>query len=257
MLAKDALLNGKPLASAKALDAMRDHAREAFPQEAIGFLLKNGSYVPQINIHPEPEKGARVAPKLLKEAMVKGDLRALFHSHPNGPDCPSEQDMRAQVELDVPWIICSANESATLHPFAFGDQLTNPAPLVGRPFRHGVTDCYAGIRAWGLETYGVLIPDYPRQWEWWLDGDSDLYQQNFKNAGFYQIDVSEVRAGDVWLAQVRSPVPNHGGVYIGDGLAFHHPSSMLASDPARLSKREPIARWQQHITHWLRRDDWC
>jgi cell wall-associated NlpC family hydrolase len=168
--------------------------------------------------------------------------------------------MRSQVELEVPWIICSATETASLPPFAWGDQLEDPAPLVGRPFRHGVTDCYAAIRAWGQRERGVLLPDYPRQWEWWLEGvngDKDMYRRNFADAGFREIDASEVRVGDVWLAQVRSPVPNHGGVYIGDGLAYHHPSSLLASDPTRLSKREPIARWQRHITHWLRRDDWC
>lgn len=249
---------------------MRDHARAAFPEEAVGFLMSDGSYAPQANICEEPTKGARVDPAVLAGVLDAGTLRAYFHSHPNGPDCPSEQDMRSQVELDVPWIICSATETASLPPFAFGDQLTDPSPLVGRPFRHGVTDCYAAIRAWGRQERGVLLPDYPRQWEWWLpqtkveDGEvvqvapaGDLYRQNFADAGFHQIDHTEVRPGDVWLAQVRSSVPNHAGVYIGDGLAFHHPTSRLAYDPARLSKREPLARWQRMITHWLRRDDWA
>jgi proteasome lid subunit RPN8/RPN11 len=254
MLAIDAMLDGEKLVTEDAVGAMREHTIAAYPCEAVGFLLSDGSYRPMENVSDDPEVGARVNSELLAEAMTSGSLRAFFHSHPNGPDCPSEQDMRSQIELDVPWIICSGNETATLPPFAFGDQLTDPSPLVGRPFRHGVTDCYAAIRAWWLAERGVLLPDYPRQWEWWLDGESDLYQRNFADAGFRSIDSSEVQPGDVWLAQVRAPVPNHAGVYLGDGLAFHHPSSQLAFDPARLSKREPVARWQRHITHWLRRD---
>ncbi len=257
MLARHALLNDEPLASEEALEAMRQHARGAYPQEAVGFLLSDGSYEPKMNVFQEPELGACVHPDELTAVLKAGTLRAYFHSHPDGPDCPSQQDMMSQVELDVPWIICSATETASLPPFAWGDMLTDPSPLIGRSFRHGTTDCYAAIRAWGLSAYGVLLPDFPRQWEWWLDGESDLYRNHFSDAEFYEIEQSEVRAGDVWLAQVRSPVPNHAGVYIGDGLAFHHPSSMLASDPSKLSKREPLARWQRHITHWLRRDDWC
>jgi len=257
MLLRDALLDGQPLANMGAIEAMRDHARAAYPEEAVGFLMQDGSYAPQANIYSEPARGGRVNPDDLGAVIRAGTLRAFFHSHPDGPDCPSEQDMRSQVELDVPWIICSANASATLPPFAWGDTLVDPSDLVGRPFRHGVTDCYATIRAWYQRERGVLLPDFARQWEWWLedtDGDKDLYRRYFAEAGFRQIDQSEVERGDVWLAQIRSNVPNHAGVYLGDGLALHHPSSMLASDPARLSKREPIAKWQRHITHWLRRD---
>lgn len=257
MLAVDAMLGDEPLASPEAIEAMRAHAIEDYPNEAVGFLLNDGRYERQQNVCSDPTVGAAVHPDVLRKALVKGSLRAFFHSHPDGPDCPSKQDMLSQQEQEIPWIICSANASASMAPFAFGDQLVNPAPLIGRPFRHGVTDCYAAIRAYGQEEYGVLLPEFPRQWEWWLDGMSDMYRQGFEQAGFHAIDATEVRPGDCWLAQIRAPVPNHAGVYIGEGLTFHHVSSSLASDPAKLSKREPLGRWQPYITHWLRRDDWC
>ncbi len=257
MLARDAMLGGEPLATEAALDAMRAHCLEAFPNEAVGFLLTDGTYQPQVNVCSEPALGATVRPKVLASALSKGTLRAFYHSHPNGPDCPSKQDMLSQREMEIPWIICSGNDVASLAPFAFGDQLTDPSPLVGRPFRHGVTDCYAAIRAWGQAERGVLLPDFPRQWEWWLDGESDMYRTYFAEAGFHPVDKGDVLPGDCWLAQIRSEVPNHAGVYLGEGLTFHHVSSSLASDSSKLSKREPIGRWQPYITHWLRRDDWC
>jgi len=51
--------------------------------------------------------------------------------------------------------------------------------------------------------------------------------------------------GDVFLAQVRAPVPNHGGVYLDGGLILHHLEG-------RLSRREPLGPWRRFVTHALR-----
>lgn len=41
--------------------------------------------------------------------------------------------------------------------------------------------------------------------------------------------VADIRVGDVIVMQVRAPVPNHAGVYIGDGLMLHHLYNRLSS----------------------------
>lgn len=260
MLASRAIVADRPLASADAIEQLRRHAIAAYPEECVGVILQDGRYRALQNIHPEPRIGARPDPHIIARLMSGNRIRAYCHSHPDGPDCPSEQDMRGQQAMAVPWIIVSANATATMPPFVFGDQVVNPDPLVGREFRHGVQDCYGTIRAWGRAERGIMLPDFPRQWEWWIDGvagSKDLYRRHFADAGFRQIDPSDSKIGDVWLAAVRYPVPNHAGVYIGEGLTLHHPASRLAYDPQRLSRREPVARWVPMITHWLRRDDWC
>ncbi len=165
--------------------------------------------------------------------------------------------MATQIEMAVPFVICTTNGQASLAPFAWGDELLDTEPYVGRSFRHGVDDCYSLIRRWWRRERGVDLPDYPRNWEWWLDptpGEKDLYRRYFGDAGFRPIDGRDAREGDVWLSQFRSEVPNHAGLLLDAGLALHHPSSGLAFDPARLSKRDSVARWVPHITHWLRRD---
>lgn len=257
MLAREALLeDGSSFATPDELEAIRRHAQAVYPHESYGLLLPSG-YLELENISPEPERSAYSDGEALARALEEGVLRAVVHSHPDGPDCPSEQDMRAQVELEVPSVIISTNGSASLDPFVWGDMLVDPRPLIGRPFRHGVDDCYAALRAWYWAERRVRLGDYPRQWEWWLengDGEKDLYQRYFANEGFYQIEPADMMKGDVWLAAVRSAVPNHAGVYLGEGLMFHHASSRLAFDPMRLSRREPIARWAPFITHYLRRD---
>lgn len=249
--------DGTPLATPTAVAHLRDHALGEYPNECIGYIDAAGSYVALQNIAERPEAFALADRRVIARELARGNLRALCHSHPGGPDCPSEADGRAQIEMEVPFIITSTNGQATTEPFAFGDQLMDDAPLVGRAFRHYVNDCYDAIRTWGRRERGWILPQYPRNWEWWqadTPGEKDLYRRYFADAGFRRIDPSEARAGDVWLAAVRSEVPNHAGVFLDHGLAFHHPSSGLPHDPGRLSKRESIARWAPWITHWVRRD---
>ncbi len=259
MRAVDARLqDGSVLMTPAAVIALRAHALDVYPEECVGFVDPAGSYHRLDNVSPVPGKSAATARGTIPALIAAGRLRALCHSHPDGFDCPSEMDMRSQMECLVPFVICATNGTATAEPFAWGDQLLDDAPMVGRPFRHAVTDCYATIRLYTLRERGILLPDYPRNWNWWTDGvpgEKDLYRRYFADAGFRPVDRAEPRPGDVWLAAMRSPVPNHAGVYLDGGLALHHPSSGLAFDPGRLSKREPVARWAPFVTHWLRRDD--
>lgn len=245
-------LAGGPLCHPSAIQALSSHAVASYPQECVGYIDSAGLYVPMVNIAPDPKRHAMASPKVIGPLLHAGQVRAFCHSHPDGPDCPSAQDMATQQEMEVPFILLSTNGQACTHAFAWGDQLADERDIVGRGFLHGVDDCYAMIRAWFLRERGITLPDYPRDWEWWLR-DQDLYQRFFAEAGFHEIDRSEVVPGDCWLAAVRSPVPNHAGIYLDGGLALHHPSSGLPNDPQRLSKRESLARWQPFITHWVRR----
>lgn len=251
------LLDGTALCTAEAVAAFRIHAVEVHPQECIGYIDGAGAYQRLVNAAAEPELSAIADRRTLAALIRTGQLRALCHSHPGGPDCPSETDMRSQIEMDAPFMLVSTNGQATTVPFAWGDQLIDDEPYVGRPFRHAVTDCYALIRLWYRRERGVDLPDYPRNWEWWREavpGEKDLYRRYFADAGFHPINPRDAREGDVWLAAVRSDVPNHAGVYLDAGLALHHPSSGLPFDPGHLSKRESIARWGPWITHWVRRE---
>lgn len=249
-------LDGSRLMSSTAVADFRAHALEAFPHECLGYVDAGGAYRRLENVAAEPERMGLTVPGVVPALMASGDLRALCHSHPAGPDAPTETDMRSQLETMIPFVLCATNGQATTEPFAWGDQLIDNLPLVGRPFRHGVTDCYGLIRAWWRRERGVVLPEYPRNWEWWqpqTGGSKDLYGRYFADAGFYPIDPADVRPGDCWLAAIRSEVPNHAGVVLDAGLCLHHASGGAAYDPTRLSKREPMVRWSERVTHWLRR----
>jgi cell wall-associated NlpC family hydrolase len=171
---------------------------------------------------------------------VPDEAEAVFHSHPGGPFYPSLADMQQQISTDLPWGIACHNDR---HAEVFWWGASAPkAPLVGRGFRHGVTDCYSLVQDFYSEVHGIQIMDVPRSWEWWTN-DETLYESLFQEAGFVPIQLAEVQPGDAFLATIRSKTPNHAGVYIGNGLILHHTCGRDGYDPFKLSTIEPAARW--------------
>lgn len=105
------------------------------------------------------------------------------------------------------------------------------APLIGRQFAHGVHDCYAIVRDYYRLERGVDLPDFERSDEWWDDGHSSLYLDNYRAAGFEDVGHdAPLEVGDVLLMQIRSRngVPNHAGVYLGDSQFIHHMHGRLS-----------------------------
>lgn len=233
----------------KYISEIKKHAREDYPNEACGLILKSKGYVRCDNIHTCPRESFRIDPKVIIEHG--DDILCVVHSHPDGPDYPSEADMGTQIAMGVPWGICTVYESACFEPFFFGDG-ADKQPLVGRGFRHGVSDCYSLIRDYYEEEFNEHLPEIKREWEWWRNG-GDLYQDFLESAGFEYVNVgNNPRKGDICFFAIKSDVPNHAGIYLGNGLVLHHLSGRAGSDMNALSRREPILRWMDSCVFWAR-----
>lgn len=240
----------------KTLKAMQDHALAAYPHEAAGVVLTGGFYEPLPNMAEDPARFATVSSDRLNNLLASGDLLCVFHSHPNGPHCPSHADMTLQMQTGVAFALISTNGEACT-PVSFWGDMFEPEPLFERTFQHGITDCYAAIRDWTRLEKGKLLPDFARGWAWW-ENDQDLYMRGFPEAGFRPMTDDEVGnpvPGDVILFTVKASTYNHGGVYIGDGLMYHHATGRKPWDPLRLAKRDPLSRWAGFQPLWLRRDE--
>ncbi|WP_145579822.1 NlpC/P60 family protein, partial [Yersinia vastinensis] len=93
-------------------------------------------------------------------------------------------------------------------------------PLKGRPFVHGIWDCYAIVRDWYRLERDITLPNFERSDGWWDRGEN-LYMKHYADAGFYA-HAEPLEVGDVILMQYKANEPNHAGVYLGDGKMIHH-----------------------------------
>jgi len=247
----------------------KQHARACYPEESCGIIIDD-KYVPFKNKAAPVEQHKADDPncscklcsfkldnKQYAKYLTKGDIQFIVHSHPDAHAAPSKADMKGQVQTDVPWVIIPLDKETTLEPIRWGEK-DYIAPLIGRSFIHGVTDCYSllrdcfrlgkeklelqGIHDWPYEA--IELDEFPRDDAWW-EGEEDLYAQNFKTQGFVEIPFAEAKAGDCFLTKIRSDKYNHAGVLVNDDLILHHL-------PQRLSRREPAGIWGKQAALWIR-----
>lgn len=219
------------------IDAIRAHAEREYPREACGLVqvVKGRErYLPCTNAAQGTEHFVLPAEEYAA-AEEQGEIIAVVHSHPNVPAKPSQADLVSCESSGLPWHIVrvdlvdgahKAGELVTIEPSGY------KAPLVGRQFSHGVLDCYQLIVDWYAQERGIALPQFSRADEWWNDGKSDLYTEGFPKAGFVKLpEGAPLEVGDVILMQIRARngVPNHAGIYLGDGLMLHHLYGRLSS----------------------------
>lgn len=93
---------------------------------------------------------------------------------------------------------------------------------VGRPFRHGTTDCYGLIRDFYKDEFGIELTNYARADNWWNEG-GNLYMDHYKDEGFRLVDEKEeLQYGDLCLIALGCNVASHGAIYIGNKLLLQH-----------------------------------
>ena len=228
----------------RTLEAIRAHAAEDYPREACGLVIVakgRERYMRCRNLAQGTEHFV-MNPEDYAVAEDAGDVIAVVHSHPDAPAAPSEADMVSCEATGLPWHILSwpGDDFRTIEPSGY------QAPLVGRTFAHGVLDCWSLVRDFYARELKIELPDFERRDDWWANGEN-LYMEGYPKAGFVHLnqDAPE-KVGDVILMQRRADVPNHAGVYIGNGLMLHHMHG-------RLSTREVYGGYWREITRCVLR----
>lgn len=227
--------------------AVRAHAEAEYPREACGLIVATPAgqaYHACQNRASSPSEHFRIAAEDFAAAEDAGQVLAVVHSHPDAPATPSDAD-RVQCEAsELPWMIVSVG-AIDGRPQCGGEVISiEPsgyvAPLVGRQFAHGVLDCYTLVRDFYARELGIALAEYERDDDWWNRG-GDLYSLDRLRAEGFEEFAGELRRGDLIVMQVRSPVPNHAGVYLGDGQMIHHLYG-------RLSERVPYGGYWRNAT---------
>lgn len=220
------------------LISIKNHASVEYPRESCGVIsVVSGKerYTPCRNIAESNEQFV-IHPEDYAKADDAGEILSIVHSHCNIPPAPSQADLVGCERSGLPWVIVShpTGQVYTFEPSGY------EAPLVGRQFSHGILDCYTLCRDYYKRTLDIDLIDFQRDYEWWLKGQN-LYMDYFQAAGFVQIDLGDLREHDSVIMQVRSPVPNHAAVYIGDDRIIQHVMG-------RLSSRDVYGGWYRKCT---------
>lgn len=229
---------------------VKDAAITGYPHEIIFLLTENGGLYQVDNVADDTTKHFLVSTDDMQQAMSE-NLLAVIHSHPDFYACPSEADMRSQLVLDVTYGICATDGINATDINYWGGGIKK-APLLDRHFIHGIQDCYSLIKDYYEQELNIELDEYPRDWEWWLDG-KDLYSMNVENQGFIRVD--NPKNGDMVFMQIRSDVANHAGVLVENDLLLHHVTSEHAVDETRLSTKESIYRYKSFIVGYYRHKD--
>ena len=244
----------------RTMRAIRAQAEAEYPREACGLIVMVGRverYLPCRNTAPGPDHFS-LAPEDYAAAEDMGRIVAVVHSHPDASATPSAADRVACEASGLPWFIVEVRRGDEGQVRAMEIRGFRPegyrAPLLGRPFEHGVLDCYSIIRDWYSRQRGIELPDFVREDGWW-NGEQELYLDQFALAGFRPLTETEALApGDVILMQHQSARTNHGGIFLGgealdEAPGLHPvPDAMLHHLYGRPSERVVYGGYWRDIT---------
>jgi len=201
-------------------------------------VTRGGVLIHLENTHPEPESAFRTEKTVWAALISKAEL--VIHSHPSGQQWASYDDQVQQIATGLPWCIAPRDGAS----FFFGDAAPRPA-LDRRPFRWGVTDCYACARDVLEQTTGYRPRNYARRWKFHVEGEA-LFENALAAEGFEIVsdDLAGAVVGDLLLFRIRSGVANHCGVVSEPGHMIHHPTPRLPYAETYVPTRERLERWQ-------------
>lgn len=226
------------------------HVLAEYPKEACGLVVAD-KYLACTNVADEPLQDFKISAVDYMTAKAQGDITCVLHSHPyakdakqmSPPEWPSTRDMESWLGNSHPWGIVATEGDGFTRMVWLDD--TNPEPLIGREFIHGVNDCYSVVRDWFRRERGITLKNFARGYGWW-DMNKNLYSENFASAGFEEVAVDHIQIGDVLLMKIGgAQVIHHAAVVTGNNEITHHMFH-------RLSGKDQLSRWARCIAKVVR-----
>ena len=211
------------------------HAKEEDPKESVGLLLNikgKETYFPCRNLALTAHQCFILDPEDYVKADEAGQITGIVHSHPTTPAAASEADKLSCENSGLPWHIVNPKTET----WGFYKPSGYKAPIIGRPWVWGVTDCWSLVRDWYKEEMNINL----RDWERPVTPEEFLQNPMFESCawrtGFRELRQEEkLEKGDLLFMSIGANGLNHVAIFLGD-MVLHH----LAD---RLSCKEPYNPW--------------
>ena len=142
-------------------EAALSHAKIEDPKESVGLLLNikgKERYYPCNNLSMSSYQCFVLDPEDYVRADNMGEITAIIHSHPATPPTPSQADLVGCENSNLPWHIVNPKTEQ----WGYCEPNGYKAPLLGREWVWGVTDCWSLVRDWYREEKQIELKDYQR-----------------------------------------------------------------------------------------------
>lgn len=211
------------------------HAKDQDPKESCGLLLNirgKEQYFPCRNLSMTEHQCFIIDPEDYIKADNTGEIIAVVHSHPITPPVASQPDKVACEQSGLAWHIVNPKTET----WGYIEPTGYKAPLLGRQWAWGVTDCWSLVVDWYREEKGIELLDYerPPNLEDFLN--DPVFDRALPVRGFKLLDPNEkLMNGDLLAMSILGKGLNHVGIFL-DGDVLHHLGD-------RLSCIEPYSEW--------------
>ena len=197
-------------------EAALSHAKVEDPKESCGLLL---------NI-----KGKERYHPCRNLSMTNHQCFIL--SHPITPPTPSQADLVSCERSNLPWYIVNPKTEQ----WGYCEPKGYKAPIIGREWVWGITDCWSLVRDWYKEEKNIELRDWQRPTTPEEFIKNPMFERCAEATGFRELEPNErLENGDLLFMSIMDAGLNHVAIFI-DGDVLHHLSS-------RLSCKEPYSPW--------------
>ena len=212
-----------------------NHAIEQDPNESCGLLLNirgKEKYFPCRNLSQTSYQCFILDPEDYVRADNTGDIIAVVHSHPVTPPVASQSDKVACEQSGLIWHIVNPKTQQ----WGYCEPTGYKAPILGREWAWGVSDCWSLVRDWYKEELNIELKDWDRPTTLEEFNNDPMFERCAWRTGFRELRADEkLQNGDLLFMSIFTNNLNHVAIFL-DGEVLHHFTD-------RLSCIEPYSEW--------------